>query len=73
MLPILFLILLLLLFLSPAVWFTISLVMFIKHKNYSYDRRMWRGSLIASAVFLTLIAGFAAVVYALLEGAVRNM
>lgn len=73
MLDILFLILLLLLFLSPVVWFTISLVMFIKHKNYPYDRRMWRGSLIASAVFLTLIAGFAAVVYALLEGAVRNM
>ena len=34
---------------------------------------MWRGSLIASAVFLTLVFGFAAVVYALLEGAVRNM
>jgi hypothetical protein len=47
--------------------------MFIKHKNYPYDRRMWRGSLIASAVFLTLVGGFAAVVYALLEGAVRNM
>ena len=43
---------------APVVWFIVSLVMLIKHKNYPYNRKSWRNNLIASSIVISVIFSF---------------
>ncbi len=58
---------------APAIWFIVSLIMFIKHKNYPYDRKVWRDNLIASSIVVSAIFSFLLLIENLATQVVSNM
>ena len=70
---VLFLVFFAIICIAPIAWFIVSLVMFIKHKNYPYNRKTWRNNLIASSIVISVIFSFLLFIGHLATQVVINM